>query len=902
MIKKLSLLLILFGAVFHAFSIEIKSLQTNYLNNPMGVETARPSLSWMLTSDKNGAAQTAYEIRCAESIAHLRHKGKLYWSTGKVSSTQTHLVKYQGKVLKSGDRIYWQVRVWDQNGKVSKWSEPAFFEMGLVNKSDWKAHWIQANDPDGALRSHNRSPYFQRSFSLKKKVLKARAYVSALGLYELYLNGEKVGEDRLTPGWTSYNNRVQYQTYDVATSLQNGDNVVAAVLGNGWYREFRGQNNDKPLAFIMQLNITYADGSIETIVTDESWQSTAGAIHYTSIYNGELYDARKTLKNWNRIGDNASEWKPAIAYNTKTRLVTTENETMKVMNRLKPVSVTPTGNNAYIIDFGQNLVGVLNMRLNGKGHEGDTVRLFHAEVLDQQGKLYRKALRGAAQKDEYIIAGNELETYAPRFTFHGFRYAEVVGYPGALTADDIEALVIHSDLERTGNFECSEPLINQLFHNVIWGQKGNFVDVPTDCPQRDERLGWTADTQVFTPAGCFNMGSFTFYQKWLKDLTIDQNKDGSVPRYIPAISHGGGQAGWSDAAVIVPWYLYQFYGDTSILADQYASMTRHIQFMKDRAGDNLLVQKGKQYGDWLSFKSENNDHYLGAYTDKYFIATAYFSYSSLLVAKIADILEKEEDAEYYRTLADDVRKAFQNEYMTPNGRLLSNTQTSYCMGIEFELTPDSLKERAAQLLAEDVRLHKHLTTGFLGTPMISFILSDYGYYDEAFMLLMRKKYPGWLYPVTKGATTIWERWDGIKPNGSFQYHGMNSFNHYAYGAIANWLYQVVGGIRINEENAGFSKVIIEPHVGGGLTWAKSSYQSIKGLISSSWKQHDNLFSLDVEVPVNTQGLVRITANKEDKIYLDGHLKDSSQMKYISSPRFKGYEIQIPSGKYHIEKR
>ncbi|MCL3780696.1 alpha-L-rhamnosidase [Prolixibacteraceae bacterium JC049] len=899
--KQISVLILML-CCYNLMAIEVKKLRTEYLKNPMGIEAEAPRLSWEVRAERNGVAQSAYEIRCAESVKKLKHRKALLWSTGKVLSNKTTLLEYGGEALASGQRVYWQVRVWDEKGKASKWSEPAFFEMGLLKKEDWKAGWIHANSPSFKAEAINASPYFRKEFSTNKKVVRARAYVSAQGLYELYLNGEKVGNDRLTPGWTSYENRIQYQVYDVTSMIGQGENVVASVLGNGWYREFRNQNMKKPLTFILQMDVNYSDGSSELIVTDDTWKSALGAIEYTSIYNGEQYNATKELKNWNRVGAVSSVWTNALVVDVATQLVATENETMQVMNRIQPVEIKETESGSYIIDFGQNLVGVMEIQLNGKGHKGEVVTLHHAEVLEPNGKLYRKALRRAQQTDNYTIAGEETEKYTPRFTFHGFRYAEVIGYPGKLQKENITALAIHSNLEETGQFECSEPLINQLVHNAVWGQKGNFVDVPTDCPQRDERLGWTADTQVFTPAGCFNMQSAAFYMKWMKDLALDQNRDGSVPRYIPAISHGGGQAGWSDAAVIVPWYLYHFYGDTTVLREQYDSMKRHIEFMKNRAGKNLLIQKGKQYGDWLSFKSENNDHYMGAFTDKYFIATAYFSYSSALVAKIAHILGEQADEKYYTELAAKVRKAFQNEYMTANGRLMSNTQTAYCMGIEFDLVPEALKPQVAKYLANDVNKMKHITTGFLGTPMISFILSEYGYYDEAYMLLMRKKYPGWLYPVTKGATTIWERWDGIRPDGSFQRAGMNSFNHYAYGAIVNWLYQVVAGIRIDERNAGFSEVVIEPHVGGGLTWAKASYNSIRGTIKSAWKMENDHFELNVEVPVNTKGVIRIVAEETDTITKNGESLKRAQMKYISTASFKGYEINVASGKYSFVRK
>ncbi len=899
-ISSILAILLFIGSQFNLNAVEIINLRTEYKRNPIGIDVKKPRLFWQLVSDQNGSYQSAFEIRCAHEAKALRSKKGLIWATGKIASSKSTHIEYGGTDLQSGERVFWQVRVWDQKGKASKWSEPAFWEMGLLNSEDWKAKWIRPNDPGNKSQNKGMSPYFRKEIVVEKKIKDARVYVSSYGLYELHINGTKVSEDLLTPGFTNYEKRLQYQVYDVSTMLEPSKNVVAAILGNGWYKDFRDSNKGKSLALIMQLEIEYTDGTSEIIITDQSWKSAFGAIRYSSIYNGETYDATKELGNWNEAGNTTGDWKPVELYDGSMEMLASINEPVQIHERLKPVSIQKTDDDKYIVDFGQNLVGFISISLNGKGFEGNKITLRHTEVLDKDGGFYIESLRAAKQTNQYIIKGEEQEIYTPRFTFQGFQYAEITGFPGELTADNLEALVVHSALERTGSFECSDSSINQLFKNVIWGQKGNFVDVPTDCPQRDERLGWTGDTQVFGSTGCFNMLSSTFYTKWLKDLAADQKADGSVPDVVPDVLGHGGRAGWADAAVVVPWTLYEFYGDVKVLQEQYESMAKYIAFMKNRAGDNYLWQGDFHYGDWLSFNTTRSD-YPGAYTDRDLIATAYFAYSTSLMAKIAKIIGKTEDHQNYSNLFQKIREAFQNEYLTTAGRLMSNTQTAYTLALQFDLIPEHQKDQAALYLAERVNHFNHITTGFLGTPIISFALSENGYYEEAYKLLLRKEFPGWLYPVTKGATTIWERWDGIKPDGSFQDKGMNSFNHYAYGAIANWMYQVIGGIQISESNAGFKTVIIEPHPGGEITWANTSYNSIHGMIESKWEEDGSALSLDVTIPANCSGIIRILADSGDKIFIDNELIEFAKLNFKDEKSFKGFELDLASGTYNLRR-
>jgi alpha-L-rhamnosidase len=542
--------------------------------------------------------------------------------------------------------------------------------------------------------------------------------------------------------------------------------------------------------------------------------------------------------------------------------------------------------------MGQNMVGWV--RLKVQGNRGDAVTLKFAEVLDKDGNFYIENLRAAKATDVYILKGNGEEIYEPRFTFHGFRFVKIEGYPGTPGLDDITGVVIYSDMEPTGTFVCSDSLINQLQHNIQWGQKGNFLDVPTDCPQRDERLGWTGDAQVFAPTAAFNFNVAPFYTKWMKDVAADQGPDGKVNHVVPDVLNGaGGSTAWADAAIIVPWQTYLAYGDKRILEEQYSSMKAWVEYMKNRAGEDYLWIGDTHYGDWLAFATTRSD-YPGATTEKDLIATAYFSYSSGLLAKIAEILGKSGDAEKYSELSGKVKNAFINEFVTPGGRLVSHTQTAYALALAFNLLPENLVPKAAEYLAGDVDKFKHLTTGFVGTPLLCKTLSNHGYEDLAFMLLNRKDYPSWLYPVTQGATTIWERWDGQKPDGTFQSAGMNSFNHYAYGAIGEWLYNYVAGIQIDPENPGYKHFFLAPHPGGGLTHAKAVYKSMYGEIKSDWKTEGNQMVYDVTIPANTTATVTLPSASPEKVLLnDSPLKNDAQQ------NDEGVTLKLGSGEYRF---
>ncbi len=848
--------------------LAVKNLRCEYKTDPIGIDVTTPRLSWELVGTERGVTQKNYEVRVALSEAGLA-KAKLVWNSGVQQSDASIQVEYRGPALETSRVYFWQVRVGDQHGHSSGWSSTAKWEMGLLKPEDWKARWIRPNLVEDEMKS-NPSPLLRRNFVLKKKVESARLYATAMGLYELELNGKRVGDQYFTPGWTAYDFRYQYQTYDVTNLVRNGDNCLAAMLGDGWFRgrmtwDEKRSSYGKNLALLAQLVIQYTDGTQEIFGTDDKWKAATGAILASDIYDGETYDARLEKTGWSEAQFDDKSWTAVVLLPTpRVKLVAPAGPAVKKIEQIKPVKVLTTPDGESVLDMGQNMVGWIRFHVTAPA--GTTIVLKHAEVLDKAGNLYTENLRSAKQTIRYTAKGQGVETYEPHFTFQGFRYVAVSGWPGPITPDDFTGVVVHSAIARTGTFEASNPLLNQLQHNIIWGQKGNFLDVPTDCPQRDERLGWTGDAQVFAPTASFNHDSAAFYTKWLKDLALDQEDDGAVPHVIPnVLSHetrkgASASAGWADSALVVPWTVYQAYGDRRILEQQYPSMKAWVEYMRHQAGDSYIWSNGFSFGDWLAFATTDSD-YPGATTDKDFLQTAYFARSSDILAKTAQVLGKKSDADEYAALEEKVKAAFLKEFVTPNGRLSSNTQTAYALALEFGLLPESLRASAAARLAADVRKFKHLTTGFLGTPVLCQVLSDYGYLDEAYMLLNRTEYPSWLYPVTKGATTIWERWDGIKPDDTFQSPSMNSFNHYAYGAIGEWMYSVVAGIRLDEKRPGYKHTFIRPEPGGGLTYAKASVQSMYGKVASAWEISGNKMSLRVEVPPNTTATVQLPDTK-----------------------------------------
>jgi alpha-L-rhamnosidase len=813
------------------------NLRCEHATNPLGLDVRQPRLSWWLNDPRPGARQTAYQIATDNG-----------WDTGKVTSAQSIHVPYAGPALRSRQRVTWRVRTWDARGKASAWSQPAFFEMGLLEKTDWQAQWIGAPWLGGP-KTTSPCPYLRRNFRAGDRVLSARLYVTALGLYECSLNGQRIGDEVFAPGWTDYRKRIQYQVYDVTKLLRRGANQLGAILGDGWAVGYVCWNDrqwyvDRP-RFLAQLEVTFADGSRQVIITDESWQVAQGPLLDADFLVGESYDAR--LK--------PTHWQPVVPFPAPAApLVARRGPPVRKMKELTPVAPPQKVDNKWLYDLGQNMVGWVRIKVRGAA--GQTVAIRFGEVLDAKGKLYTENLRGIRATDFYTLAGKGAETWEPRFTFHGFRYVEVSGpKPLALTG-----IVVHSDTPTTGEFSCSDKLLNQLQHNIQWGQRGNFLEVPTDCPQRNERLGWTGDAQVFCRTAAFNMDVASFFTKWQDDFDDAQLADGTIPSVVPNVLNADNDGGpaWSDAAVICPWTIHLCYGDTQLLREHYPSLRRFVDCLHKNSRGLIRAFDGAKwqgYGDWLA--QDGSGNCFGG-TPKDLIGTAYFAYSAQLLAQIAERLGNRADAAKYLRLFERVRRAFQRRFVTPGGLVGNGSQTCNVLALHFDLLPSQLRPVATANLVRDIENRGNkLSVGFVGSSYLPWVLSDNGRLDVAYKLLFQKQWPSWLYAVTQGATTIWERWDGWTHDKGFQDVGMNSFNHYAYGAIGAWLYAVVAGLQLDPAQPAYKHILIQPQPGGGLTRAQATLRTPYGVASSSWKIVAGKFTLEVTVPPNTTATVRL---------------------------------------------
>ena len=894
--RKINFLLLglLFLGTISSAQIKVVNLLTENQTDPIGVDVQLPRFSWQLVSDQRNISQAAYEI----TVKDPKGKG---WKSGKIVSGQSVHVLYGGTALQPGKKYTWQVRVWDKNGKGSEWSESASFQTAMWNPS--AAKWIESDLIEDSI--NRPALYFRKQFSTSKKIASATVYITAHGMYEAQINGKRVGDAYLTPGWTSYNKRLQYQVYDVTNLLTTGNNAIGVITGNGWYRGFLAWAGNKDIygkktGVLFQLDINYSDGSTATIVSDGSWKSSTGSIRFSEIYHGETIDAREEKAGWSTAAYNDANWSGVKIQNYPNDiLLTTYNEPVKKHETFKPVKIFTTPKGEKVIDFGQNLVGWVIVKANGNA--GDKITLRHAEVLDKSGNFYLDNLRAANATATYFLSGKGEETFEPHFTFYGFRYIRVEGL-NEIKPENFTAVALYSDMKPTGTFVSSNPLINQLQHNIQWGQRGNFLDVPTDCPQRDERLGWTGDAQAFSRTASFNFGVNNFFAKWLRDVEADQMPTGSVPFVIPNVlgPGAGGATGWADVATIIPWNMYLAYGDKRILENQYKSMAAWVGYM-EKESKNYLWNTGFHFGDWLFYRPFDDNDGRSAVTDKYLIAQCFFANSVQIMINTAKVLGKNEDADKYTSLLKNVKDAFLKEYVTANGRLVSGTQTAYVLALNFDMLPENLREQTVNKLVDNIKSYgNHLTTGFLGTPYLCHVLNRFCKTDVAYTLLMQETYPSWLYPVKMGATTIWERWGGIHPDSTFEPASMNSFNHYAYGAIGDWMYRVVAGLDTYEDEPGYKHIRIQPHIGGGLTNASASLQTYYGKASNGWKIENGKLFLEVEIPANTTADVYIPAkNKEDVLESGTAIDKSKDIQFQKTE--EGYVVvKIGSGKYRFE--
>ena len=768
----------------------------------------------------------------------------------------------------------------------SAWARPA--PAALANEGPWGKLRPPLDIPP--------CPILRTSFQVERPIARAVVYATALGLYELRLNGSKVGEDVLTPGWTDFNKRVYYQAYDVSGDVFPGANTLAVVLGHGWYsgyvgpNERRGEYGLNPRARV-QLELVYEDGNRETIVTDEGWRAAHGPIIGGDLLMGEAYDARRELHGWDRPSYDDTAWDfAAVDREVSVNVQAYPGAQTRKTVELTPVAITEPEPGVYVFDMGQNMVGCA--RLTVRGQAGEKVTLRFGEMLEPDGRLYLENLRGARATDEYWLRGAKKETWAPRFTFHGFRYIEAVGLPEPPDTETIRGLVMHADAPFAGEFACSDPMINQLYNNILWGQRGNFLEVPTDCPQRDERLGWMGDALVFAATSCFNMDAAAFYTKWLQDVRDAESPDsGAFPDVAPrACVLTDGAPGWGDAGVFVPWICYQHYGDAVLLERMYPGMKRWIEYMREADPDGVRRNRlNEAYGDWLS---------IGESAPIEALATAFYYASTERVAETARVLGYEEDAAEYRSLAETIKNAFNDAFVANDGRIEGDTQTGYALALHFSLLPEELRPKAAEHLVDNIKRRDwHLATGFLGTAYLLPVLTEAGCLDAAYRLLKNETFPSWGYTIRNGATTIWERWDGWTEENGFQDPGMNSFNHYAFGAVGEWLYQYVAGIGCDSAFPGFKRIIIKPCPGGGLEWARGVYDSIQGPIESAWEHREGQFSLRVRIPPNTRAMIHVPTDDAHNVREgDDPAMDAEGLTYKGSR--EGYAVYAArSGEY-----
>lgn len=863
--------------------------------NPVGIGTSKPRFIWKINASTPSTKQVGYALT-------VKKGNQTVWASGKVETDQSVFVEYNGRSLEPDTKYSWQVSIWDNHGNVSPISAPAFFHTAFFDSTAWRAKWIGIGFEED--KKNRPAQYFRKNIQLKKEIDQATAYITSQGMYQAFINGNKIGDAFLTPGWTSYKTRLQYQVYDVTSMLKKGTNTLAAMLGNGWFRGTLGWMNNvdiygKELALLMQVNIVYTDGSRDCFFTDENWKSSYGSVLANQIYHGEEIDARKEQSGWDLSNFNEEGWKGVKISNIGYKhLIATENENITLHENIHPVKIFTTPKGEKVLDFGQNLVGWVKVKASGK--RGDSIVIKHAEVLDRAGNFYTENMRAAKTTATYILSGKENEAFQPHFTFFGFRYIKVDGYPGEIKPENFTAMVLHSNMEATGNFSSSDSMVNQLQHNIIWGQKGNFLDVPTDCPQRDERLGWTGDAQVFSRTASFNFNVHNFFNKWLKDVEADQLPNGSVPFVIPNVLGAGssGSTGWADVATIIPWNMYVVYGDKKILGQQYASMKAWVDYMEQNAKYDLW-NKGFHFGDWLFYRPFDDNDGRAAVTDKYMIAQCFYAHSLQLLINAAKILDKKKDVQFYVERLKKVKDAYVKEYMTPSGRLISGTQTAYVLALQFEMLPKHLREASVDRLVENIKSYDtHLSTGFLGTPYLCEVLTRFGKVDIAYQLLMRKTFPSWLYPVKMGATTIWERWGGMHPDSTFEPAGMNSFNHYAYGAIGDWMYRSVAGIDNAEGAVGYKKIQIKPYIVDSLKQATAHVETYYGRVGNAWKIESNRIVMESSIPANTTAFIYFPSTRN--ILINGKKGVSNTgIKFIRSE--KEYMVfEAGSGTYRLE--
>jgi alpha-L-rhamnosidase len=903
--------------------LQAMRLRCEYLENPLAIDRPQPRLSWYLAGGGRGARQSAYRILVASTPEGLEAGKADLWDSGKVSGGDSLHIPYGGSPLSSRQTCYWTVLIWDADGEPIPAAEPAMWRMGLLEPADWSAEYITYSDetPVHTDRDSLHLPaarQYRKEFELDGQLQRATIYSTALGIYELEVNGSRVGDAYFAPGWTDYHQRAYYRAYDVTEAVAAGGNAIGAWVADGWYCGYVGFGllekigteqvgrytyGHRP-AIRVQLELEYADGRREVIGSDESWRVTdRGPIREADLLMGEHYDARLELSGWSRAGFDDSDWEPALLAAQMPSVPATFFEfrtpegdrggptiqgrsvdlrfqephleafpglPVRITEVLRPIEILTSPDGNPIFNLGQNFAGVVRLRV--KGPAGHAILLRHGEMLHPDGRLMTENLRRARAEDTYICRGDaEGEVYEPRFTFHGFQYVELVGFPGEPDLETITGLVLHSDTPMTSEFECSDPMVNQLFSNVTWTQRANFLELPTDCPQRDERMGWTGDAQAYVGTAAYNADIGAFFSKWLRELNESQRPSGAVPGYAPFPFQHGWEFGiaWGDAVIICPWTLWQFYGDTQVIDDSWGAMERFMQWRQATARDDLGVEHGNPWGDWLA---------QGPSTPLSYIDSVYYAICSRMMAEMAEASGRSAEASHYRQLRERIGTAFEQRYVTEDGRLKVNTQTAYVIALDAGLIPQRYRLAAGEVLADMIaRKGNRKATGFLGTRPLLPALSSVDQNDLAVFLLQSRAFPSWGYEIENGATTIWERWDSYTKEDGFGRHNaaMNSFSHYAFGAVCEWMFRTLAGI--DQAEPGFRRVRLAPNPPRpgsnaereAIDWVRAYYHSIRGGIQSDWRLVDGRFEYEVHLPPGVTGEVLLPTSRPESVRLDG---------------------------------
>ena len=905
----LPFILVLFFSCEKNLEVNIVQLRTEYLENPLSIDLENPRFSWVVESRDSGFVQHSYKIIVYKSPGNQNDKVEVQWSSPKTVSNSSNQIFYNGDKFEANTSYEWAVMIWDVEGAQSQWSKLAHFHTGLG--TDWQANWIGKEIDTRPKNDFSipPSPLLRKTFNSDMTIEKAILFSSAKGIYNAYLNGNKIGADVFAPGWTDYHKRIQYQAYDLTEMIENGDNCLSVILSDGWYAgrlgpidfgwdeyPWRGYYG-RDLRFIGQLEIWYADGTRDCVCSDESWKlNDDGPFRSADHFIGVTYDFNFEQEGWQSPDFNDSEWMPvAVEHDSKDLLVSQPDQPVEIIKGISPIGLSEPQEGVYVVDMGQNMVGWVKAYLTGS--QGDTIILKHGEMLRDEGVVYRENLRNAPQIDKYIIGPRGEGQVEPLFTFHGFRYVQFEGLSEPPSLESITGIVVASAAPEVSTFSCSNPMLNKLWENIRWTQWGNMVSVPTDCPQRSERMGWMGDAQVFAQTAIYNLDMSSFYTKWgydVMDAQFDSGEFSDVsPRAMPWAPRFWNAPGWADAGLIIPWRLYENYADLEALKRHYTSMKIYVDRIYETNPDLIYLNtRSHQYNDWLNGNTIISEDYpkTGGEIPRPVFNTAFFIRSTRILAESAHLLGKEDDAKEYFDLASRVNSKFLEDFVDEDGIILGDTQAGYAIALSFNLLPEPMKQLAVKHLIRTIQEYDNrMSTGFISTICMMNELSRNGYHELACQLVESHRMPSWGYSIDQGATTIWERWDAYVKGRGFQNAGMNSFNHYTFGSVGEWMMKHLLGIQPDDKSPGWRNFILEPKPGGTISWVKGNYNSINGPIKMEWSQRDNKLDISFSIPSNTTADFILPSGYLTSVTINGN--------HITPPVNR--KIKLGSGNYEV---